>query len=179
MVTYKELKLTADYRFTKTSLLLSNYTDADQQYSHEFTKQTVKPIFHCDAKYLASGVGVGQCPRRQNFALEIPTCWYILALPNTKICVFPDANPRHQSVEYRLRWVPTQNTGIGRTFHVFCVDFICVWYPMQTPFPVEYGLKQISLTLMRFLSIVMGNALPVAEIRSLGQIYIFVYITHP
>ena len=28
-----------------------------------------KPIFHCDAKYLASGVGVGQCTRRQNFAL--------------------------------------------------------------------------------------------------------------
>ena len=37
--------------------------------------------------------------------LEIPTCWYILALPNAKICVNPDANPRHQSVEYRWRWV--------------------------------------------------------------------------
>ena len=23
---------------------------------------TLKPIFHCDAKHLASGVGVGQCP---------------------------------------------------------------------------------------------------------------------
>ena len=40
---------------------------------------TLKPIFHCDAKYLASGVGVGQCTRRQNFATQnIPTCWYIL-----------------------------------------------------------------------------------------------------
>ena len=29
----------------------------------------LKPIFHCDAKYLASWVGVGQCTRRQNFAL--------------------------------------------------------------------------------------------------------------
>ena len=38
---------------------------------------TLKLIFHCDAKYLASGVGVGQCPRSQNYALE--TCWYILA----------------------------------------------------------------------------------------------------
>ena len=54
----------------------------------------LKPIFHYDTKYLASGVGVGQCPRGQNFALEIPTCWYILALPNAKICVFPDANPQ-------------------------------------------------------------------------------------
>ena len=54
---------------------------------------TLKPIFHCDAKYLASGVGVGQGPRCQNFALEIPTCWYILALPNAQFCVTPDAKP--------------------------------------------------------------------------------------
>ena len=27
------------------------------------------------------------------------------------------------------------------TFHVFCVDFICVCWPMQTQYPVEYGLK--------------------------------------
>ena len=31
--------------------------------------KTLKPIFHQNAKYLASGAGVGQCPRRQNFAL--------------------------------------------------------------------------------------------------------------
>ena len=31
--------------------------------------KTVKPIFHQNAKYLASGVGVGECTRRQNFAL--------------------------------------------------------------------------------------------------------------
>ena len=55
-------------------------------YHHRFKVFTVKPIFHCDAKCLASRVGVGQCPRRQNFVLEIPTCWYILALPNAKIC---------------------------------------------------------------------------------------------
>ena len=29
----------------------------------------LKPIFHQNAKYLASGVGVGQCTRHQNFAL--------------------------------------------------------------------------------------------------------------
>ena len=29
----------------------------------------LKPIFHQNAKYLASGVGVGQCTRCQNFAL--------------------------------------------------------------------------------------------------------------
>ena len=79
------------------------------------------PIFHQNAKYLASGAGVGQWPRRQNFALEIPTCWYILALPNAKICVFPDANPRRQPVEYRLRWVPTQNAGVGHVHFMFFV----------------------------------------------------------
>ena len=95
---------------------------------------SLKPIFHCDAKYLALGVGVGQCPRCQNFVLEIPTCWYILALPNAKICVFPDANPQRQSVEYIGCVWPC-------TFHGFCVDLICVWCPTRTPFPVEYGLK--------------------------------------
>ena len=112
----------------------------------------IKPILLWDAKYLASGVGVGQCPRRQNFALEIPTCWYlganakckICVTPNTKykICVTPDANPRRQSVEYRWRWV--RNAIFSRwpcTFHVVYVNFICVGHPTQTRFSVEYGLK--------------------------------------
>ena len=88
----------------------------------------VKPIFHWNAKYLASGVGVGQCPRRQNFALEIPACWYILALPNAKICitsdakpkicVIPDANPQRQ--EYWLRWAFWRwGWRLACTFHVF------------------------------------------------------------
>ena len=77
----------------------------------------LKPIFHQNAKYLASGAGVGQWPRRQNFALEIPTCWYILALPKFAKC-----------------W------RRACTFHVFCVDFICVGHPTPTLFLVEYGL---------------------------------------
>ena len=106
--------------------------------------ESLQPIFHCDAKYLASGVGVGQCPRRHNFALEIPTCWYILALPNAKICVTPDANPRRQSVEYRWRWAFWHwGWRWACTFHIFCVDFICVWWSMQTQYPVEYGLTLV------------------------------------
>ena len=76
------------------------------------------------------GVGVGQCPRCKNFALEIPPCLYILALPDAKICVTPDAkpkicvtsdfNPRCQSVEYRWRLVPTARGWLWLcTFHVF------------------------------------------------------------
>ena len=52
-----------------------------------------KPIFHCDAKYLALGVGVGQCPRLQNFVLEIPTCWYLLHWVTQFFCVLADAKP--------------------------------------------------------------------------------------
>ena len=125
------------------SSFFSSVDETGEGWCERRTHSTVKPIFHCDAKYLTSGVGVGQCPRRQKFALEIPTCWYILALPNAKICVIldakpkicvtPDANPRRQSVEYRWRW--------GCTFHIFCGDFICVWWSTQTQYPVEYGLK--------------------------------------
>ena len=57
-----------------------------------FITNTLKPIFHCDAKYLASGVVVRQCPQRHNFALGIPTCWYLAANANPKICITPDAS---------------------------------------------------------------------------------------
>ena len=121
---------------------------------------SLKPIFHCNAKYLASGVGVGQCPRCQNFAWEIPTCWYILALPptpipdaNPKICVTPDANPRRQSVEYRWRWAFWRwGWRWACTFHVVYVNFICVGHPTQTRFSVEYGLKDYMKTLLLVMS---------------------------
>ena len=62
---------------------ISGALDGGSPMSHvDFKKSqcsmSLKPIFDCDAKYLASGVGFGQCPRRQNFALGIPTCWYLL-----------------------------------------------------------------------------------------------------
>ena len=102
-------------------------------------------IFHYDAKYLASGVGVGQCPRRQNFAVEIPTGWYILALtkakncvsPDTKlkICVSPDANPRRQ--------LPTPVSGIYVAlglwrwpciFHVYFMYISCIFHVVCASF---------------------------------------------
>ena len=77
-----------------------------------------------------------------NATQNIPTCWYILALPNTKICVTPDANPRRQSVEYRWHWVPNAKfSHWACTFHIVYVNFICVGHPTQTCFSVEYGLK--------------------------------------
>ena len=91
----------------------------------------LKPIFHQNAKYLASGLALGNAPDAGFLRYptqNIPTCWYILALPptpipdaNPKICVTPDANPRRQSVEYSWRWVPTQNAGVGHVYFFFFV----------------------------------------------------------
>ena len=36
--------------------------------------KSLKPIFHCDAKPLVLGPGVGLDSQHQNFALPIPTC---------------------------------------------------------------------------------------------------------
>ena len=94
-------------------------------------KMGLRSIFHCDANYLASGVGIGQCPRRQNFALEIPTCWYILALPNTKICVTPKAKPRICVFPDGISGGGVGSSGVGHVyfmyisciFHVVCASF--------------------------------------------------------
>ena len=77
------------------------------------------------------GVDVGQCPPRQSFALGILTCWYLGANANSLICVLPDAKPKfcilphakpkRKPVEYRLRWVPMQNSGVGHIHFMFFV----------------------------------------------------------
>ena len=77
----------------------------------------LKPIFHQNAKYLALGAGVGQCPRQQNFVLGIPTCWY-LSCENLR---YPTPNPRRQTpdakpkicVRFHLRLVPNANPISG------------------------------------------------------------------
>ena len=88
---------------------------------------------------------------------NIPTCWYILALPptpipdaNPKICVTPDAKPRRQSVEYSWRWVPTQNAGVGHVyFFFFCVDFICVCTQREPNFRWNMGLSIVTIQMRR------------------------------
>ena len=95
------------------------------------TRMNLKPIFHQNAKYLASGVGVGQFTRRQIFAL--PNAKYTNML--VYFGVTPDANPQRQSVEYRWRWAFWHwGWRWACTFHVVYVNFICVGHPMQTRF---------------------------------------------
>ena len=47
---------------------------------HDELVLTHKPIFHCNAKPFALGPRVGLDPQRHNFALGIPTCWYLKTL---------------------------------------------------------------------------------------------------
>ena len=62
-------------------------------------------------------------PTQRQFSVEYGLNAKICVTPDAKpkICVIPDANPRRQSVEYRFRWVPTQNAGIGHVHFMFFV----------------------------------------------------------
>ena len=63
---------------------------------------------------------------------------------NAKICVTPNAKPQCESVEYRMRWVSWHwGSRWACTFHVVCVNFVCVGYPTQTQFSVNMGLKYL------------------------------------
>ena len=63
-----------------------------------FSKAYIPP----ERKIPVSGAGVGQCPRRPNFALGIPTYWY-LKCENLR---YPTPNPRRQTPDAKP---PTPN----------------------------------------------------------------------
>ena len=50
-----------------------------------------------------------------------------------KICVSPDSKPRCQSVEYRWRWVPTPNSGVGHVHFFFLCRFHSRWVANANP----------------------------------------------
>ena len=84
-------------------------------------KNTVKPIFHCDAKPFALGPRVGVTN--------------MLVSKNAEICITLNANANI--------WV-TPNVRGWRwacRFRVVYFLFPCVGYPTRTQFPVEYGLN--------------------------------------
>ena len=100
--------------------------------------QTLKPIFHCDAKPFALGTYVGLDPQPHNFALGIPTCWHL----KTRKFMLPPA-PTTNASTYRWRWVPnTRGSHWPCRFHAVCLVFGRVGYPTQTGYPVEYRLKK-------------------------------------
>ena len=66
------------------------------------------------------------------------------ALPDTKpkSCVLPDAKPKRKPVEYRLRWVPTQNSGVG---HVHFTFFVSISFALGHVFRWNMGLNSQKL----------------------------------
>ena len=106
---------------------------------------SVKPIFHCGAKPFALGPGIGLDPQHHNFALPIPTCWYLktlkFALPPTQIITF--ALPPMQTPN-ASKWniVCVQFPGIGsHVGHVHFILFASISFALGSQCPVEYGLN--------------------------------------
>ena len=116
-------------------------------------------IFHCDAKYLASGVGVGQCLRRQNFASPNAKDTNMLVAKNAKTpdanlkFASPNAKPKRKSVEYRLRWVPNAKF---LCWHVHFMLFVSISFAFGSKhkrvFQWNMGLRIAKITSFRNLT---------------------------
>ena len=103
-----------------------------------FVTCRLKPIFHCDAKPFALGPRFGLDPQRHNFALGIPTCWYLkmlkFALPPTPNLNLPylQCEPQTPVIEIKVALGPQpQNSRIG---HVHFVHFVCLFHSCWVPF---------------------------------------------
>ena len=87
--------------------------------------QNLKPIFHCDTKPV--GPGVGLYPQCHNFALEIPTYWYLkmrkfafFPTPNLKFVLPPERNPNASQWNIRCVGYQTQISHVGHVHFMFC-----------------------------------------------------------
>ena len=91
--------------FCKYHLLVPQIRLERVQSRYYDRKVTLKPIFHCNAKILALGHRIGHYLKRESFALDIPTCWYLKMLkfsfpptPNLKCALPPTPNPTRLSL---------------------------------------------------------------------------------
>ena len=92
------------------------------------TWKRLKPIFHGNVKPFALGPGVGLDHRHHNFALGIPTCWYLktlkFALPppsNLKFALPPNATPNTSRWNIGCVGSPAVGAGIGHVHFIFFV----------------------------------------------------------
>ena len=83
----------------------------------------------------------------ENFALEIPACWYLkplkFALPPTRTLKFslpPMQTPHMNRWNIGHIWSPTQNFRVG---HVEFRLFVLISFTLGNQLAVEYGLKTI------------------------------------
>ena len=107
-----------------SSVLLSVFELRYNPQSVSKYADVLKPIFHCDAKYLASGVGVEQCTRRQNFVL-----------PNAKytnmLVYFALGDAHFPTRNLKVAFYPTRNPNASQ-WNIGCVGSLalglCVGY---------------------------------------------------
>ena len=97
---------------------------------------SIKPIFHCNAKPFALGPHIGLDPQLHNFALGIPTCWYLkmlkVALPprqNIKFALPPRQNPNMSQRNIGCVGSPMQNFLVG---HVHFMLFGVILFMLVT-----------------------------------------------
>ena len=135
-----------------------------------------KPIFHQYTKYLASGAGVGHCPRRQNFVLGIPTCWYLKCenvchptpnprrqtpntkppTPNLEFALAPPPNPA--ASQWNIGCIGSQPKMLALAMYISC--FLCRfhlrWVPNANPissgiWTIEYCLSMLLINVYNCL----------------------------
>ena len=103
---------------------------------------TVKPIFHCDAKFSRWDLVLVWTPNARIYALS--------PMPNLKFALPPTRNPKASQWNIGCVGSQTQISHVGHVHFMFlCVDFICVGYPRQMRFQWNMGfifLQGISLT---------------------------------
>ena len=110
----------------------------------QYLSKTFKPIFHCDAKFWRRGLAaiaptpdfcVGDTNMLVSFALGGANFSRFYPTGNLKVAFYPTRNPN--ASQWNIGRVGCQRQIFSRracTFHVFCVDFICVGHPTQTRF---------------------------------------------
>ena len=70
-------------------------------------------------------------------------CVTLRQTPDAKLKFALAPTPTPDASQWNIGCVGSLALGLLRwacTFHIFCVDFICVGHPTQTRFSVEYGL---------------------------------------
>ena len=107
-------------------------------------RKNSKAYIPLDPKPFALGPGVGFDPQRHNFAMGIPTCWYLKTLKfalfptrNIKFVLPPAQNPNASQWNIGCVGSQTHNFRVGHVHFIFwCGDFIRI----GSRFSVEYGL---------------------------------------
>ena len=102
----------------------------------------LKPIFHCDAKPFALGPCVGLDPQRHNFALGIPTCWYLKTL---KFGLPPTLTPNTSRWNIGGVGSPKRAAGVGHIdFMLFTSYSLVLGTQCKPSFQWNTGLTHLT-----------------------------------